>query len=569
MKKLAIILIVAVIAFRIFFPPLHRPQPEPLALQDDVQLGFLATTLSRYASAHEGRYPANLDDLAASGSVPSGTLFVPSVTQCCGRPCTYVYVPGRSSADSPPRVLLYPPIDVFRKHRPGLPIGVLFSDGSARRVNCDALEKHVATGNPVSGLLVAHAQVPDREAIAAYLATGRPLSTPDTQPTIRPTPTTEPAASSQPHSGDGDQEWFVGVQEAIARPPLVRQLIRMDPLTGKITVLMERKDSSHMPNVNLLDARGRHLGVNSMTLAGEEQPRIVVVGAGDGEPIQVFRALRVPVYARMALSPDGLKLACFDLVTYPNRLMMEHNGKLHEVPTSWWMQGRPFSWNRDSTQVAFYYSDDLNDDDIHIQKHGLAVLSVEGVLRSLIPPDEKTKTPESTCKYIPPGWGRSGRYVYYTAALAPDDPDRAGEAVRSLVAIRNGTHRIEVATGKIEKLGLGDFYCVSPNEEYVLMYPAARRTEDGKWKYGTSKVDLKSRKVTHLPANARSPILSPSGRLAACSPNDPDYEVTFFKTDDWTPYGRPIQLNRKRPLLCGEAWISHCRWIVPDGDKIP
>ena len=372
------------------------------------------------------------------------------------------------------------------------------------------------------------------------------------------------AADAQSAPAPDVQEWFVGVQEVSFTPP-VRQLIRMDPLTGKITVLLEKKGSAYLPNVNLMDVRGKHLGVKSVRTGTVS--RIEPDEPRPGEPQRLFRETELRAHVPMALSPDGRKLAAVDGIN--RRLVVDNNDKVHSAPLRWCVSEKPLAWNHDSTQVAFYYSDDLNDDDIHIQKHGVAVLSVEGVLRSLIPPDEKTRTPESTAKYIPPGWGRSGRYVYYTAALAPDDPDRAGEAVRSLVAIRNGTYRIEVATGKIEKLGLGDFYCVSTNEDYLLMYPAPRRTEDGKWKCGTSKVDLKTKAVTELPSEVWTPILSPSGRYVACMPSNTNDAVTFFRTDDWKSYGKPVQLSRDRPLLCGDAWINHCRWIVPDGEKTP
>ena len=541
MKRFAIILAISVAAFIVLFPRGDTPH-DRVTLMDLASLSILSEALERYASANGGKYPTNLEVLVAKGLMDSSVLVVPSVTKSSGKSCPYVYVPERCRTDDPPRVIVYPPIDAFRKYRPKRLIGVILSNGSAEMVECDDLARH--------------------------LATGEPLVIDDHRPTSSPTPATAPTgSSSQSAPGANGEEWFVGIEEAIARPPLVRRLIRMDPLTGKTAVLMEQRDSSHMPNINLLDAHGRHLGVKSVTLVGEEQPRIVVDGAGKGEPVQVFRALRVPVYARIALSPDGRKLACVDLVSEPRQLVMENDGQLRAVPTSWWVQERPFSWNHDSTQVAFYYSNDLNDDDMHIQKHGLAILSAEGTLRSLIAPDEKTKTPESTAKWTPPGWGRSGRYVYYTAALAPDDPDQKDAAI-PYVTSPTAAFRIEVATGKIEKLGLGEFCSVSPAEDYIITCPAPRPIEGGKRKCGTSKIDLRTKAVTYLPNGTFYPIISPSGRLAACEPGR-DETVVFFDTHDWKPYGKPVQLNRDTPLIYGEAWTRGCRWIVPDSDKAP
>ena len=369
------------------------------------------------------------------------------------------------------------------------------------------------------------------------------------------------AADAQSAPAADVQEWFVGVQEVSFKPP-VRQLIRMDPLAGKTTVLLEKKDAPHMPNVSLLDARGKHLGVKSVMLG--TWARVETDEPRDGEPRRVFRETAMRAHVPMALSPDGRKLVCWDLMS--RQVKMENGGELHATSTPLWVE-RPFSWNHDSTQAAFYYSANQTDDDVHIQKHGLAILSAEGVFRSLIPPDEKTKTPESTAKWTPPGWGRSGRCIYYTAGLAPDDPDRESTAIKYMMSA-TAAFRIEVATGKIEKLGLGDFCSVSPAEDYVLTCPAPRPAEDGKWKCGTSRIDLRTKAVTHLADGVFYPIISPSGRLAACEPGHGE-TVVFLDTHDWKPHGKPVQLSRDTPFVSGEAWTGACRWIVPDGEKTP
>jgi len=156
---------------------------------------------------------------------------------------------------------------------------------------------------------------------------------------------------------------------------------------------------------------------------------------------------------------------------------------------------------------------------------------------------------------VPPGWGRSGRSLYYTAGLPPDDPQRESDAARALYPV-TGTYRVNIETGGTEKIALGDFACVSPDEEYVLVYPAPKLDGEGKWVKGGAKVLLETKKVTYLPDDVRYPRISPSGKLAACLSRKGG--VRCFQTADCKPYGRRVP----KTGFNIEEWFTDLRWIV-------
>jgi len=336
---------------------------------------------------------------------------------------------------------------------------------------------------------------------------------------------------------------------------VVRQLLWFDPATGR-EIVMDQTDSREFPDVSFMDSQGKHLKLHRHGRPSSTAP-VELQSPPAGAPVRVFQEPEVNDMRPAALSPDGRKIVFYN----PSRqsLVIGDDTHVHKLRVEWTLT-RPFSWNPDSSQVAFYYAPSLDADDFNIQQHGVALLTLDGKLRVLVKALEATGTPRnSAVKYVPVGWGRSGQYVYYTAGLAPDDHRRQSAAARVLYP-PTATYRIDIYNDEIEMIGLGDFACVSPGEEYVLLCPSPKPASDDKWESGTTKVQIQTREVTYLPDEIRCPIISPSGRLVACYGRGPT--IRFFETADWKPHGKPVSLSMHS--LPSEDWIATFRWIVVD-----
>jgi hypothetical protein len=269
-----------------------------------------------------------------------------------------------------------------------------------------------------------------------------------------------------------------------------------------------------------------------------------------------------PLMVSSSLSPDGKTIVA---VTPSQGFAISDENGTRIVDTKWTTSG-PYSWAPDIGRVAFYYTPSarLPYDDVHVQKHGVALLTVGGELRAVVSVSDSFGTPDSSAKYVAPGWSPSGRYVYYTAGVAPDDPLRASEAVRVLRAV-TVTCRVDVETGQVERLATGDFACVSPDGTYVLVYPCPKQAADGKWTTATAKIDLQTRELEYLPDGIDYPLMSPSGKLVACPPHRGNNgAIRFFETSNWALYGKPVP--GVGTMIGVDHWLTDFRWIVKDSD---
>jgi len=356
---------------------------------------------------------------------------------------------------------------------------------------------------------------------------------------------------AQAERGRGSEERFI----ATVRLPgveVVRELHHFDPSTGEVVVL-DRSGSREFPDVRFMDQQGRHLALRrreaEMPLAG----RIELDGQRPG-PHRVFAEPEVDRMEPAALSPDGKSIVFFHAPK--NLLVIGDDKEIHRVATDWAL-ARPFSWSPDSSQVAFYYAPSSWEDDFNIQQHGVAVLSLNGKLRELVKPSEATATPTNSCaKDVPPGWGRTGEYLYYTGGLKRDDPAWQYDCP-TYCHSPTATWRVNIKTGQVERIGMGTFACVSPDEEYVLIYPSPKPAADGKWVIGTTMVRLATRELTYLSDEIVFPRISPSGKLVACF--SPEQEIRLFTTSDWRQHGKAIPLPEGVPL---ESWTTSFRWVV-------
>jgi hypothetical protein len=190
--------------------------------------------------------------------------------------------------------------------------------------------------------------------------------------------------------------------------------------------------------------------------------------------------------------------------------------------------------------VAFYYSLNADDDDLHIQKHGVAVLSTQGDLQVVLDAEQAVATPRhsSSTKDIPIGWSRSGRFIYYTNGVAA--PREYGSDHPSAV------FRFDFEAGQTTRIASGIFVDVAPDDEYILCRPVPTRNEPST----TTQIMLSSGEIKPLPQALVLPRISPSGRFAvdAVRRRHPDPsripDVQFYSTADWQPVGEPIWLIR-------------------------
>ncbi len=364
------------------------------------------------------------------------------------------------------------------------------------------------------------------------------------------------------------EEWLVEVSCHRTTGWVLR---RYDFATGKRVVLREA-DPVICGHMSLIDARGRYLQLREAQ--GDHKyldRRVELAFPSPGTPTRVFEELEVTTSWFGALSPDGRKIVVSEL---DGTLAIGDDTRLHLIPGKWYLT-RLFSWSPDSSKVAFYHPLSDYHDDVHIQKHGVAVLTVDGELREVLKASEAVGTPNGETKNLGPGWGRSGRFVYYSDGLPPEDPRRQLRAWRGFghPYPPAATYRVDLQTGRTERIGLGEFASVSPDETYIILEPVPRQKDDGSWALATAKVDLATKKVSYLPDAIKRPKISPSGKLVACPRGG---GIICYRTSDWKRHRQPVivqtEAKAKKGIfwgVCSETWGRDFRWIVVDKDAKP
>lgn len=371
---------------------------------------------------------------------------------------------------------------------------------------------------------------------------------------------TSPAFAQTTRPSIAERERFICAERVVLEdgrpaPGHIRQLRWLDPLSGKARDPQGFgvRGPREFLRTSLLDARGRALlelhAIGDLSRGG----RIGLTKSEPGAPTAVFETNEATsVWPSGAISPDGTRIVFFD--HHAESLVIGDTTNAHRIPTQW-IVTHPFSWRPDSKQVTFYYASGYDGDDLHIQNHGIATLSADGQLRELVKASDTAGTPDGMGKYMGPLWGPSGRFIYYTSGLPLDDPDRNSTAMK-MIPGRSAAYRVQVDTGRTERIGLGELASVSPDERYVLLFCSPVPQEDGRWGVGTTKVDLETRKATYLPAGISYPKISPSGELMATLALG---AIHFFDTKDWKPHGQPIP---REPHVTPEEWGREYRWIV-------
>lgn len=367
------------------------------------------------------------------------------------------------------------------------------------------------------------------------------------------------AQTTQP---SGESEWFIGVestQTTRGGNMPQRRCVRYDADLGAKQTLWIR-DSRMFPKASLIDNSGHHLKLESIKPSEHfAHGRVKAVVSEPGKPYQVFEKLNVSSHWNMALSPDGKKIVLTD--AEKGQLVMANGENIYETQTDWWIT-RDFSWSPDSTKVAFYYALNAMGDDLYSEKHGVAVFGIDGDLRVLLKASDAIGTPRNgVAKNIPPGWDPSGHFLYFTDGKRPDDSQWPQEAIDALHRNVSCTYRVDLRTGEIEALSLGDFMDIAPDGKYILISRNPRPGDSGQWETGTTQLMLPTREAHYLPKTITGPRISPSGKLVACT--GPNFTVCFYRTSDWKLSGQPIPRKTKKGTGGGN-WFTDCRWIVVD-----
>lgn len=335
-----------------------------------------------------------------------------------------------------------------------------------------------------------------------------------------------------------------------------RQLAVYDFVNGRVQ-LAATMNAMDSPGVGFLDAKGKHLQVRKTTTqpsAGHD--RIQLSTADSEAPSRVFDASKVRSWWPMSLSPDGKRMAVYES---GRGLILGDSQHAHVIPSKWVVEG-PLVWNSSSSQVAFYYALSDVDADLHVKRHGVAVADVKGSVRTLVNAESALPTPGSWTKELGPRWDRTGKYIYYTAGLPPEDPRRRdfphGPFTPPSVACK-----ANLATGESQVIALGELAGVWPDGRTVLLYPAPTAADSGLPGMRARTVDTQTGETSDLPRDIRYPRLSPSGRLVSCI--TPERAIRCYRTDPWQPVGRPVPA----PGGMGtEEWARDFRWITVEDE---
>lgn len=247
------------------------------------------------------------------------------------------------------------------------------------------------------------------------------------------------------------------------------------------------------------------------------------------------------------LSPSGRGLAG----VLDQGLLIACDGSDHVVRTDQWFLTRPLSWSPDERHVAFYFALDDEADDHRTQQHGVAILSVDGKLRVLVPAEDSVPTPVTTAKDVPVGWSRDGKSVYFTMGLGKADPDRDPTLAERVP--QTAVYRVHTETRSVEKITVGEFADIDPAGLYVLVDPT-RENPRYRQQPGSFKLLLETRQKTFLPDGVRRPKISPRGDLLASLQVD---QVCFCRMSN---FARLRCISDPSPHQ-GE-WVRDFRWIV-------
>jgi len=353
------------------------------------------------------------------------------------------------------------------------------------------------------------------------------------------------------------EEWFV-YNGGLSVHAESASFDRLSPETGQRTVVADwGSRPSDVRRRFVLNDRGRAIELNA-TLGDRSEEMVRGYWRPNPNSLVDFRRMfedaKIKGLSSASLSPDSRKLVVFDFL---QKILVIGNSSLsHRVPIAQCPWDNSFCWNPDSTTVAFYYNDCSEGGDVSILKNGLAVLSVDGRFREVVPLSKAVPTPRLFAKFVPPEWDPSGEFIYYTNGVlqedAPPTPERSVSAEYSPAA----TYRVNVNTGASEFIAHGAFADMSPDGKYLLLYPCPKPAPEGKWTLAAAKVDMGTRQITYLPDEVRWPKISPSGKLVACLDRK---NILFFQTSDWKTYGKPFPRGTD-----AEIWAKAFRWIVVD-----
>lgn len=305
----------------------------------------------------------------------------------------------------------------------------------------------------------------------------------------------------------------------------------------------------------LIDLQGRPVDLCG-PFSGEDSPgeRWRVRSADKSAIAALCEDVPIMRVSLVGLSPDGKKAIVFD---DSNCSWAIHDGSgTRSLPTGHLAFGT-VAWSPDATQVAYYFNG-LHDcgDEPGVFKQGLAVLTIDGNLKELVPMSQAIETPWLFAKYSPPAWDPSGRFIYYTNGISSDPSIPAGRKVIEHVYSPSAVYRIDLQTGSSEFITEGALCGLLTKENSLLLWPVPKQGADGKWTTFAAKFGLADKKLTLLPDKIRFPRLSPSGRLVACTSGS---QSAIYRTDDWSLVGRPTTSG-----CDGEVWYLHTRWIVPE-----
>lgn len=360
-------------------------------------------------------------------------------------------------------------------------------------------------------------------------------------------PTDTPHAETQPANA---AEWFVGLRWLEGE----RQLFRCAP-SGEQRVIAETSGRQPHLRSSLMDAHGALLHVETV---GPRADRKVISRSTRAEaPTRMFETVEMRTTGvHMALSPNGRWLVASE-IGVPGFIAIGSHTATHIISTTWWVT-RSFSWNRDSTQVAFYYALDGGGDDLHANRHGVAVLSISGELQVVLPAEEAVGTRMLFgAKEVPIGWSRCGRYLYYTDGTAgPGDPR---------LDPPSATFRFDFEGRQITTIAPGMFIDIAPDHEYILCRLPSPKSDPPTMT--TAQILLDTGEVRNLPREIAFPRLSCSGQLAVDvvrpltgtprAGSIPDLQ--FYRTSDWQLVGKPVP---QAGTWDGEEWLRDFKWIT-------
>lgn len=273
----------------------------------------------------------------------------------------------------------------------------------------------------------------------------------------------------------------------------------------------------------------------------------------DGPPIftEVARQVPSPPHAA-AISPNGISL----LLWCSKTIVVNESDRVHVAKLPIDLEARAFSWNPDSTAVAFYYADTPSAEK-EIQQYGLAMVTVKGEFTILRNSEEALPTPHHfASKCIPPQWGPGGEYVYYYEGIPKDKLEDFGlrQLYHRMPAAK--TCRINIHTKEIETIAYGTFVGVLPGGDQILLSQVVAEEAEKPF-HDIAVYDLENKKLTVPKIDAHYPKMSPSGKyLAALNKGT----IHLYRVSDWQKIGESPSMAK--PILPVDEWFFCYTWIA-------